>query len=58
MECKEVSLQIEITTMPPKNHNLFVKIETKRELEKKGNCGHKLIMHSITRRDEMWGGRG
>jgi hypothetical protein len=34
-ECKEVSLQIEFTTLPPKNHNLFVKIGTKRELEKK-----------------------
>ncbi len=22
----------------------------------KRNCGHRLIMHSITRRDEMWGG--
>jgi len=31
------------------------------KLERKGNwrkrnCGHRLIMHSITRRDEMWGG--
>ncbi len=34
-ECEEVSLQIEITTLPPKNHNLFVKLGTKRELEKK-----------------------
>jgi hypothetical protein len=34
-ECEEVSLQIEFTTLPPKNHNLFVKIGTKRELEKK-----------------------
>ncbi len=24
----------------------------------KRNCGHRLIMHSITHRDEMWGGRG
>ena len=32
MECEEVSLQIEFTTLPPKNHNLFVKIGTKREL--------------------------
>jgi hypothetical protein len=22
----------------------------------KRNCGHRLIMHSITRRDEIWGG--
>jgi hypothetical protein len=34
-ECEEVSLQIEFTTLPPKNYNLFVKIGTKRELEKK-----------------------
>jgi hypothetical protein len=36
LECEEVSLQIEFTTLPPKNHNLFVKTGTKRELEKKG----------------------
>jgi hypothetical protein len=36
MECEEVSLQIEFTTLPPKNHNLFVNTGTKRELEKKG----------------------
>ncbi len=35
LECEEVSLQIEITTLLPKNHNLFVKLGTKRELEKK-----------------------
>jgi hypothetical protein len=35
-ECEEVSLQIEFTTLPPKNQNLFVKLGTKRELEKKG----------------------
>jgi hypothetical protein len=34
-ECEEVSLHIEFTTLPPKNHNLFVKIGTKWELEKK-----------------------
>ena len=34
-ECEEVSLQIEFTTLPPKYHNLFVKVGTKRELEKK-----------------------
>jgi hypothetical protein len=56
MECEEVSLQIETATLPPKNHNLFVKTETKRELEKKGNAANRLIIHSITRRDEMWGG--
>jgi hypothetical protein len=36
LECEEASLQIEFTTLPPKNHNLFVKTGTKRELEKKG----------------------
>jgi hypothetical protein len=35
LECEEVSLQIEFTTLPPKNHNLFVKTGKKRELEKK-----------------------
>ena len=35
VECEEVSLQIEFATLPPKNHNLFVKTGTKRELEKK-----------------------
>ncbi|MFN9941303.1 MAG: hypothetical protein ACK56I_17670, partial [bacterium] len=49
LKWEEVSLQIEITTLPPKHHNLFVKLGTKRELEKK-DCGHRLIIHSITRR--------
>jgi hypothetical protein len=35
VKCEEFSLQIEFATLPPKNHNLFVKIGTKRELEKK-----------------------
>jgi hypothetical protein len=35
LECKEDSLQIEFTTLLQKNHNLFAKIGTKRELEKK-----------------------
>jgi hypothetical protein len=35
MECEEVSLRIEFTTLPP-HHNLFVKTGTKRKLEKKG----------------------
>jgi hypothetical protein len=35
MECEKVSLQIEFTTLPPKNHNLFVK------LERKGNWRNK-----------------
>jgi hypothetical protein len=34
-ECEEVSLQIEFTTLPPKNHNLFVKIGTKGDWRKK-----------------------
>ncbi len=32
LKCEEVSLQL---NLPPKNHNLFVKLGTKRELEKK-----------------------
>ncbi len=36
LECEEVSLQIEFTTLLPRNHNLFVKTGTKGELEKKG----------------------
>ncbi len=35
LECEEVSLQIALTTLPPKNHNLFVRTGTKGELEKK-----------------------
>ncbi len=35
VECEEVSLQIEFTTLPPKNLNLFVKTGTKREMGKK-----------------------
>ncbi len=31
---------------------------TKRELEKKGNCCHRLIMHSITRREKVGRGGG
>jgi hypothetical protein len=38
VKCEEVSLQIEFATLPPKNHNLFVKVGTKRELEKKENA--------------------
>ncbi len=36
MECEEVSLQIKIITLPPKNHNLFVRTGTKREFGEKG----------------------
>ncbi len=35
VKCEEVSLQIEFTTLPPINHNLFVK------LERKGNWRNK-----------------
>jgi hypothetical protein len=35
LKCEEVSLQIEFTTLPPKNHNLLVKLGTKR-VGKKG----------------------
>ncbi len=28
----------------------------KKGIGEKRNCGHRLIMHSITHRDEMWGG--
>ncbi len=35
VKCEDVSLQIEFTTLPPKNHNLFVK------LERKGNWRNK-----------------
>jgi hypothetical protein len=55
-KCEEVSLQIEFTTLPPKNHNLFVKTGTKKGIGETRKCGHRLIMHSITRRGEMWGG--
>ena len=29
VKCEEVSLQIEFTTLPPKNHNLSMKLEQK-----------------------------
>ena len=35
LKCEEVPLQLNSPHLPPKNHNLFVKIGTKRELEKK-----------------------
>jgi hypothetical protein len=35
LKCEEVPLQIEFATLPPKNHNLFVILGMKRELEKK-----------------------
>jgi hypothetical protein len=33
LKWEEVPLQMEFTTLPPKNHNLFVKLGTKRELD-------------------------
>ncbi len=35
VKCEEVSLQIEFTTLPPKNHNLFVKTGKKRNWRNK-----------------------
>jgi len=49
---EEVSLQIEFATLPPKNHDLFVRQERKGNW-KQGKCGHRLIMHSITRMGEI-----
>jgi hypothetical protein len=49
-EMRRSPLQIEFTTFAAKNHNLFVKFGSKRELEKNELCGHRLIMHSITHR--------
>ena len=36
LECEEVSLQIEFTTLPPKNYNLFVKNWNEKGIGKKG----------------------
>jgi hypothetical protein len=36
LECEEVSLQIEFTTLPPKNHNLFVRNWNKKGIGEKG----------------------
>jgi hypothetical protein len=36
LECKEVSLQIEFTTLPPKNHNLFVRNWNNKGIGEKG----------------------
>jgi hypothetical protein len=58
LEFEEVSLQIEFTTLPPKNHNLFVKNWNEKGIGEKRNCGHRLIMHSITRREKEGGGWG
>jgi hypothetical protein len=39
LECEEVSLQIEFTTLPPKNHNLFVKNWNEKGIGEKGIAG-------------------
>jgi hypothetical protein len=36
-KCEEVSLQIEFATLPPKNHDLFVKQERKGNWKNKEN---------------------
>ena len=38
MEYEEVSLQIEFATLPPKNHDLFVKEEWKGNWKNKENA--------------------
>ena len=53
----EVSLQIEFATLPPKPQPLC-EMRMKRKMEKQGKCGHRLIVHSITRRGEIWKGEG
>ena len=37
-KCGEVSLQIEFATLPPKNHDLFVKQERKGNWKNKENA--------------------
>ncbi len=49
-ECEEVSLQIEFTTLPPKTTTSLWKLKRTGNWRKR-NCGHRLIMHSITRRE-------
>ncbi len=36
LECEEVSLQIEFITLPPKNHNLFVRKRNEKGVREKG----------------------
>ncbi len=36
LKCGEVPLQIGFTTLPPKNHNLFVKLDSKKGIGEKG----------------------
>jgi hypothetical protein len=57
LECEEVSLQIRFTTLPPKNHNLFMKTGTKRELEKK-ELRPKANNAQYNTQGENWGGGG
>ncbi len=45
--------------LPPKNHNLFVKFGSKKELEKKGICDHQLIMEKYSTQGRgVWSGWG
>ncbi len=53
----KVSLQIEFATLPPKPQPLH-EMKMKRKLEKQGKCSHRLIVHDITRRGEIWKGGG
>ncbi len=48
----EVPLQIEFATLPPKPQPLY-EMRMKRKLEKQEKCGHRPIVHSITRRGEI-----
>ncbi len=50
LEMRRSPFAIEFTTFAAKNHNLFVKFGSEKELEKKELCGHRLIMHSVTHR--------
>jgi hypothetical protein len=38
VKCEEVSLRIEFATLPPKNHDLFVKQERKENWRNKENA--------------------
>jgi hypothetical protein len=63
LKCEEFPLQIEFTTLPPKNHNLFVKLGTKGELEKKelrpqANNAQYNTQKGGGRCEESWGGEG
>ncbi len=46
----EVPCKLNSLHLPPKNHNLFVKFGSKRELDERKICDHKLIIQNITHR--------